>query len=169
MLKELLGDKFKDGMTVEEIETALAGRKIVDLNGETKYVLKEKFDKLSEKVAQYDNENIDAIKAERDQLKTASLLAKDRTLFGTAKVGEKFYDDISYRLEKGTIKRGATDEETKTNITAFLKDNPQYATVEGPKAPVLFSTRNATEQQTSKNGVEDNSAINAIIRGAAVK
>lgn len=31
-IKELLGDAYKDGMTIEEVETALAGRKIADLS-----------------------------------------------------------------------------------------------------------------------------------------
>ena len=30
-LKELLGDKYKDGMSFEEIEAAMAGRKFADL------------------------------------------------------------------------------------------------------------------------------------------
>ena len=31
-IKELLGDAYKDGMTIEEVETALSGKKIVDLS-----------------------------------------------------------------------------------------------------------------------------------------
>lgn len=42
MLKELLGDKWKDGMTVEEAETALTGKNLADLStGE--YVSKGKY------------------------------------------------------------------------------------------------------------------------------
>ena len=32
-LKDLLGENYKDGMTIEEINTALANKKFVDLSG----------------------------------------------------------------------------------------------------------------------------------------
>lgn len=44
-LQELLGDDYKDGMTVEEINSALDGRKLVDLAGGG-YVSKDKYQAL---------------------------------------------------------------------------------------------------------------------------
>jgi hypothetical protein len=51
-LKELLGDKYKDGMTVEEIQAALADLNLVDPATLPKSVDKTTFDKTASELAQ---------------------------------------------------------------------------------------------------------------------
>ncbi len=54
-IKELLGDAYKDGMTVDEVETALAGKKIVDLSSGD-YVSKDKFANSESRAKKFEDE-----------------------------------------------------------------------------------------------------------------
>lgn len=165
-LKELLGSNYKDGITVAEIDAVLSSKKLVDLDGDIKYVVKDKFDKLNSELEKYKGEDIEAIKKERDSLKAESQRNKDYSIFSKAKVDDKFKDDIGYRLEKGTIQRGKTDEETQQNIEAFLKTNPQYAVAETGKKPDIRFVSNDVNKQSETTPASDNSSINDILRGA---
>lgn len=55
-LKELLGDDYKDEMTVEEIETALADKTFVDPSTLPKSVTKDVFDKTASELAKVKKE-----------------------------------------------------------------------------------------------------------------
>lgn len=48
-LKELLGEQYKDGMTFDEVETALSEKKLVDLS-EGNYVSKDKYKSLEDEL-----------------------------------------------------------------------------------------------------------------------
>lgn len=54
-IKELLGDAYKDGMTFEEVETALSGKKIVDLSSGD-YVSKDKFANSESRAKKFEDE-----------------------------------------------------------------------------------------------------------------
>ena len=51
-LKTLLGDAYKEGMTVDEINKALADKDLVDRSTLPKTVLKETFDKTASELAE---------------------------------------------------------------------------------------------------------------------
>lgn len=55
-LKDLLGDAYKEGMTIEEINKALEGKKLVDPETLPKSVTKETFDKTASELAKYKKE-----------------------------------------------------------------------------------------------------------------
>lgn len=55
-LKDLLGDAYKEGMTLEEINEALKGKKLVDPETLPKTVTKETFDKTASELAKYKKE-----------------------------------------------------------------------------------------------------------------
>ena len=66
-LKALLGDAYREDMTVAEIEAALAGRRIVDADSLPKMVSKEVFDKTASELYRYKKE----LKALQEQNMTA--------------------------------------------------------------------------------------------------
>lgn len=55
-LKDLLGDAYKEGMTIEEINKALIGKTLVDPETLPKSVTKETFDKTASELAKYKRE-----------------------------------------------------------------------------------------------------------------
>ena len=69
-LKELLGDTYKEGMTLEEIETALAERDLVDRSELGEVVSKAIFDKTASELS--------ALKKEVKKLKESSMTAEEK-------------------------------------------------------------------------------------------
>ena len=69
-LKELLGDVYKEGMTIEEIEVALADKNFVDPATLPKSVSKEVFDKTASELA--------AVKKKLKELEQNSMTAEQR-------------------------------------------------------------------------------------------
>lgn len=68
-LKELLGSSYKDGMTVEEIDTALSTRNLID-SSLTPVIDKSTFDKTASELAKY--------KKELNDLKGKNLTAEEQ-------------------------------------------------------------------------------------------
>ena len=134
-LKELLGDAYKDGMTIDEVNTALKDRKIVDLaSGE--YVGKGKYDaavkerdearkerdEANEKHKDYDE--LVKYRDENEAAKTAKAL--EETLKGYG-VKPDMLEFVRFQVDSGKIERGEKDKDLEANVKKFLKDNPQYA------------------------------------------
>ena len=69
-LKELLGDAYKEGITLEEIETALAEKDLVDRTELGEVVSKATFDKTASELS--------ALKKELKKLKESSMTAEEK-------------------------------------------------------------------------------------------
>ena len=69
-LKELLGDAYKEGMTLEEVEAALAERDLVDRSELGEVVSKAIFDKTASELS--------ALKKEVKKLKESSMTAEEK-------------------------------------------------------------------------------------------
>jgi hypothetical protein len=128
-LKTLLGSAYKDNMTFAEVESALKDRKLVDLDGETKYVAFDKHQKVVDelKALKEEAKDLPTMKADYEILKaekTARELGGKLTAWG---VNDKFAEDVIYKIEKGKIAKDEDEKKFESNVKAFLKDNPQYA------------------------------------------
>jgi len=98
-LKALLGDSYKEGMTLEEVGNALKGKKLVDLST-GKYVDKDKFDtqinnlnaKLNEKEQELnakltdDEKNAKASQAQAKRIEELEKMLKENTISGNKNV-----------------------------------------------------------------------------------
>lgn len=98
-LKALLGDSYKDGMTLEEVNNALKGKKLADLST-GKYVDKDKFDtqinnlnaKLNEKEQELnakltdDEKNAKASQEQAKRIQELEKMLKDNTISGNKNV-----------------------------------------------------------------------------------
>lgn len=110
-LKELLGDAYKEGMTFEEIEAALADKELVDPSTLPKSVSKEVFDKTASELSKVKKELIalkeasmtdtEKLQAELDKAKEAQLIynkelskLRAKEIFVTAGLTETDYASI---------------------------------------------------------------------------
>ena len=98
-LKALLGDSYKDGMTLEEVNNALKGKKLADLST-GKYVDKDKFDtqinslnaKLSEREQELnakltdEEKNAKASQEQAKRIQELEKMLKDNTISGNKNV-----------------------------------------------------------------------------------
>lgn len=115
-IKELLGDAYKEGMTIEEINTALADKNFVDPSTLPKSVSKELYDKTSSELAKYKKENED--------LKSASLTDNEKLqkALGDAETARLDFVKKSVRLdvEKVFVDGGLTEDEYKDIIDGIV-------------------------------------------------
>lgn len=189
-LKALLGEAFKEDLTLADVNKLLEGKKLVDLNGPVKYVVKDKFDRLNEELTtiKENTKGFEEISKELTALKTEKENAVIKQTLLSAGVDTKFVEDIAFRIEKGVIAKG---DKLVDNVKEFLKTNPHYATatpqnttstptpapqptpqpVASAQEPTpivkrIFSTSNSATTTTDTSGQQNNNnaSINDAIR-----
>lgn len=123
-LRELLGTAYKDGMTVEEAEKALEGKRLVDLST-AEYVSKAKYDddtrllgtykaQLDEKQAEIDAAVAKAVEKAKAEAKTEyeKQLEIERTADKRKRAKERHYKSLTDE-QKGVYDAFVKEEELK--------------------------------------------------------
>lgn len=164
-LKSIMGNAYKEGITLEEVEAFFEGNsKIVNLS-EGKYVDKGKYDDVNNKYNTLvnDTKDYEDIKAKYQGL--VEKQTKDSELSVINKyVKPEFAEYIHYQMKANN----QLGDKLEDNVKAYLKTNSQYQIeVEKTEAPKrVINTYVATEGNggAPKN---KNDIINNAIRGAA--
>lgn len=142
-LKDLLGENYKDGMTIEEINTALANKKFVDLSGGG-YVSIDKF-KATEKVA------TDA-KAELEKIRQASMSEEEKRQEEwnalQAQLDILTKENQKNAFEKKLLANGYDAEETQ-QIMANPDDPAIYAQIMKARIEKTVAQNNAENLKNS--------------------
>lgn len=143
-LKELLGDKYKEGMTIEELMELDVEAPKVDMS---KFVSKETFDKAASEAAKYkkearatmseaeqkavaDAEELAKIIAERDQLKQEKTIAENAKGLVAIGYDETLANEVATALFNGdaatVIKAQAkfVDAQKKAVLAEAVKETP---------------------------------------------
>lgn len=159
-LKTLLGDAYREGMTIEEINEALAGKELVDKSVLSNYVPKAVFDKTASEAAEYkkklratmteaeqkaqeEKERQEAIENELKALRRKAAVADfEKQYLGlgydpetATKIAEATYDndmDTVFDLQKKFI-----DSKEKAIKAEILKNTP--SAVSGNQVKVDYS------------------------------
>ena len=140
-LKELLGESYKEGMTFEEAEAALAKCNLADLN-KGEYVSKAKYDAdtklLGEYKAQAEGKQAEidaAVKKAVDEAKAAAkgeydkALETERTAAKRKRAREKAYEGLTDE-QKGILDAFVKDEDLKLSEDGECFSNFDEATKE---------------------------------------
>ena len=142
-LKDLLGENYKDGMTIEEINAALANKKFVDLSGGG-YVSIDKF-KATEKVA------TDA-KAELEKIRQASMSEEEKRQEEwnalQAQLDILTKENQKNAFEKKLLANGYDAEETQ-QIMANPDDPAIYAQIMKTRIEKIVAQNNAENLKNS--------------------
>ena len=143
-LKELLGDKYKEGMTIEELMSLDVEEPKVDMS---KFVSKETFDKAASEAANYkkqaratmteaeqkaaaDAEKLAEIIAERDKLKQEKMIAENAKGLVAIGYDETLANEVATALFNGdaatVIKAQAkfVDAQKKAVLAEAVKSTP---------------------------------------------
>lgn len=146
-LKELLGDAYKDGITVEEIENAIANKKLADISTGA-YVSVSKYQALENErndfKEKYNSTLTEAQRAEQEALerqKKYDAIEKENTLYKyKQKLSKTIKDETAldeianlyangeyeYAFEKQNLYFEKSREEVKQEVKAeLMKQNPQ--------------------------------------------
>ena len=149
-LKALMGESYKDDLTLEQVESFLSGKKLVDL-GTGQYVSVDKFNKAQEQLDKY--KDYDTVKTERDNLVQEKTKNEYLGKVTGAKVDKKFAEFVLSQVKQ--------DEKFDENLTNYLKDNPQFV---GEGGTVIV---NSSERMGGGTGdkKDENQIMNDIFRG----
>lgn len=131
-LKELLGDAYKDDITIAEIDEILKSKKLVDLKSGN-YVDKDKYEKAVNRQTELEQELTGLRDSTKDyqelvNFKKSTELEKQKaeTIQALKDVGfkDEFMDYALFQVESGKIAR---DDNFVANAKKFLDENKQYA------------------------------------------
>jgi hypothetical protein len=175
-IQTLLGDAYKDGMTIDEINAAIAEKNLVDASTLPKSVAKDVFDKTASELAK--------VKKELAEATGASLSAEQKAQIAIEEAAQakKEYLTRSARLKAQEILTSASltpddyetiidrlvsedEEATKANASAFVKiiTAQKEAANKALKAEMLKQTPN------TPNSVPDTTPAEAPADYAAYK
>jgi len=142
-LKTLLGDDYKDGMTIEEINAALADKNFVDSSTLPKSVSKEVFDKTASELA--------AVKKKLRELQESSMTAEEKLKVETEKTQElqKTYakELAKLKAKEVFVTAGLTETDYSPLLDVVITEDEEV-TVSRAKAmvDVINAQKQAVEQ-----------------------
>ena len=130
-----MGSSYKEGITVEEINTFLGSGKFVNLN-DGNYVDKDKYnraiaekdqiktslDELTEKTKDYET-----LKTENETFKGEKADADLKAKLIALGIDEKAFKYVKGDITDKTLVLGDDDKENKSAVEKYLKENPQFA------------------------------------------
>ena len=159
-LKKLLGDGYHEGMTVEEINSALNGKNFVDLKS-GRYVDKNKYDSLKTDydILKEQTKDYDEIKTSNENLKNEKKKAEYLSKIKEQKVDDKFANFVLSEVEQ--------NDKFEENLKTYLKNNPQYV-INNDNSKIISSgpslekgsnptqNENATMNDTFRNAFSNN-------------
>ncbi len=151
-LKTLLGDKYKDGMTIEDVEEALKGINLVDPDSIPKGVRKEVFDKTAAELARY--------KRELKELREANMTAEEKLSAELKKAQElqlRYAREFSALRAKEVFVNAGLTEDEYNSIIEFVVSDDEETTISRAKAVVALveSQRKATEKAVKADLMKD--------------
>ena len=168
-----MGSAYKDGITVEEINTFLGSGKFVNLN-DGGYVDKDKYNKV---VAEKDS-----IKSSLDELKESTkdyeTLKKENETFKGEKadadlkakltalgISEKAFKYVKGDIADKTLTIGDDEKANKDAIAKYLKDNPQFASNPIP-SPTRIKVVSTKMEPSGEQTVKEHQQVNDNFRQA---
>lgn len=172
-IKTLLGSSYKEGMTVEEINKALEGKKLVDLStGE--YVSKAKYDSLETKHKNLQSEldqvkeqtkDYETLKTENETFKTEKANADLKSKFAKYGIKESAFKYVKGDIDAKEFELGDDEKVNQANVKKYLESHPEFA---NDSKPVI--TKTVGTSVTGGNGSgEDKNAFNDKIHQAFSK
>jgi hypothetical protein len=145
-LKALLGDLFKDNMTIDEINAAIANKNYVDADGLPKSVAKDVFDKTASDLAK--------AKKELAELKNSSLTAEEKIqqALNDAATSKTQYEKELCKLKAKELFVGAglTDKDYTSVLDIVVSDNEENTVTKTQAMINLISAQKAATEKAVK-------------------
>lgn len=142
-LKELLGDAYREDMTLEEVEQALAGINLVDPDKLPKSVSKEVFDKTASELAR--------IKKELKELQEKNMTAEEKLKLELEKAAvsqAKYAKELSkLRATEIFVTAGLSEEDYTPLIDIVVSEDEEVTKVRAKSmVDVIASQKKAVEK-----------------------
>lgn len=162
-IKNLLGDAYKEGMTLEEVDSALSNKKLVDLaTGD--YVAKGKYDNLESKykALQSEHEQVkeqtkdyETLKAENESYKTEKANAELKSKVLKLGIKESAFKYVKGDIDAKELELGEDEKVNQTNVKKYLESHPEFAAIDKPVIAKTVGTSVGGGTGESKNAFND--------------
>lgn len=152
-LKNLMGESFKEELSLDDVNTFLDGKKLIDLNSGN-YVSKEKYDKTLNKYNELANQlkEFNDIKPKYEEFVRKEQAEKLNNLAKSVNIKEEF---IEFALSKvGNV------DDVETALKDFAKNNPQFTNQ-------VKKVNSNPDLQKGKANENKNQTMNDLIRKGA--
>jgi hypothetical protein len=147
-LKTLLGDAYKEGMTVDEINKALADKDLVDRSTLPKTVLKETFDKTASELAE--------LKKKVKILEESSMTAEEKAKEAELKAKEYTVKLNRLEIEKLFVQSGLSDKEYNPILDGIVSDDLEKSKVLASSILTTFKSKITSAEQKVKEELLNN-------------
>lgn len=145
-LKTMLGDAYKEGITIEEIEAALADKNLVDPETLPKSVPKDVFDKTASELAKAKKE----LKALQEQSMTAEEKLQAE-LEKAASVQSTYAKELAkLRAEEVFVKAGLTEKDYSSILDTVVSEDEEATKNRAKKLVDLIAAQKAVLEKTLK-------------------
>lgn len=155
-LKAFMGEAYKEGLTLTDVESFLKGKKYADLNTGG-YVAKGKYDALEKKYNDYTESTKDYqdLKAKNEEYAAKEKQAILKAQAAEAGIDEKFIKYALSELDPNT-------EDTAKALKEWVKNNPQFKVYVNPSRVITPINHEGGSNPKSMNEI-----INSRIRKSA--
>ncbi len=151
-IKELLGDAYREGMTLDEINEALADKNFVDPSTLPKSVSKEMYDKTSSELAKFKKEN--------EELKNASLTDNEKLqkALDDAEAARLDFTKKSVRLEveKVFVDGGMTEDDYKDIIDGIITADSEASVAMAKNIVSMVAAKETAKEKAVKTDLLKN-------------
>jgi len=145
-LKELLGDAYREDMTLEEVEQALEGINLVDPDKLPKSVSKEVFDKTASELAR--------VKKELKELQEKNMTAEEKLKLELEKAAES---QAQYKRELAKLRAteifvaaGLTEDDYKTLLDIVVSEDEEATKVRAKSMVDVIASQKKAMEKTVK-------------------
>lgn len=167
-LKKLLGEGYKDGISLEEIDALIGKGKYVDLSTGN-YVDKDKYSKLVKEIDQLKSsfneltektKDYDSLRTENEAFKVEKADNDLKSKLKSLGVSEDVFKYVKSDINEKLLVLGKDDNANKESVKKYLESHPQFAIktnddVVGGKInnpiPTVQSVKTVKTQEWNKN------------------
>lgn len=171
-IKNLMGDKYHDGVTLEEINAFLDGKKLVNLN-DGGYVAKDKFERIESEKKQLLNDmntlkeqtkDYETLKSENETFKTEKADASLREKVIKLGIKESAYKYVKGDIVAKELELGDDDKANAENVKKYLEAHPEFATPSGDNggATIVKKTVGTSVEGTNGEGASVNEKLHKM-------
>lgn len=134
-IKNLLGSAYHENITIEEINSALEGKKYVDLSS-GEYVAKGKYTTLEEKYKTLQSEHdsykeqtkdYETLKTENEAFKGEKATNELKGKLQTLGIDPKYFNYVKVDIDSKTLDLGEDETKHQEVASEYLKSHPEFA------------------------------------------
>lgn len=179
-IKALMGSAYHEGVTIEEVNSFLSGKNMVNLK-EGGYVAKDKFERVESEKKQLQSDldslkettkDYETLKSENEGYKKEKESSQLKSKLAGLGISEKHFNYVKMDIDNKSLTIGDDEKANKTAVEAYLKEHPEFASQKQPNGvhrEIIIGSNNQgviAGKTAAEKEAEVNATVNANLREA---